>query len=76
MITIRYFASLREQMGQAEARIPSNGIHTVLDAWGAANGDQEIPANLLVSINQDYARLDSPVQSGDEIAFFPPVTGG
>ncbi|HHJ20631.1 MAG TPA: molybdopterin converting factor subunit 1 [Gammaproteobacteria bacterium] len=75
-MTIRYFASLREQMGQSEARISSNGIHTVLDAWVAANGDREIPANVLVSINQDYARLDSPVQSGDEIAFFPPVTGG
>ncbi|OAN50242.1 molybdopterin synthase sulfur carrier subunit [Paramagnetospirillum marisnigri] len=29
-----------------------------------------------VAVNQDYAGLDTPVKPGDEIAFFPPVTGG
>jgi molybdopterin converting factor small subunit len=29
-----------------------------------------------VSVNQDLARHDTPVKAGDEIAFFPPVTGG
>jgi molybdopterin synthase sulfur carrier subunit len=32
--------------------------------------------NLRYAVNQQMVRLDSPVQAGDEVAFFPPVTGG
>jgi len=32
--------------------------------------------NLRCAVNQDMAGLDAPVKDGDEIAFFPPVTGG
>ena len=32
--------------------------------------------NLRCAVNQDMAKLDAPIQDGDEIAFFPPVTGG
>jgi len=34
------------------------------------------PANLLMAVNQEYVSLDTPVKAGDEVAFFPPVTGG
>jgi molybdopterin synthase sulfur carrier subunit len=75
MITIRYFASLREQYGKAEDQIDDAGIHTVDDVWKKLN-QQNLPDNVLVAVNQAYATLDAPVKSGDEVAFFPPVTGG
>jgi len=75
MITIRYFASLREKNGKAEDKIDAAGIHTVEDAWKKAN-PQRLPNNVLVAVNQAYATMDAPVKSGDEVAFFPPVTGG
>jgi molybdopterin synthase sulfur carrier subunit len=75
MITIRYFASLREQYGKAEDQIESAGIHTVEDVWKKLNS-KALPDNVLVAVNQSYAALDTPVKTGDEVAFFPPVTGG
>ena len=76
MITIRYFASLREQLGKAQEEIDPPTAATALDVWNSANQSTRAPDNLLVAINQAYARLDSPVNPGDEVAFFPPVTGG
>ncbi len=41
-----------------------------------AAGGREPPALLLVSINLEFADLETPVSEGDEVAFMPPVTGG
>ncbi len=76
MITVRFFASLREQLGTAEQRIPANAARTVAEAWRAAAGDRPLPDNTLAAVNQEYADPDTPLQAGDEVAFFPPVTGG
>ncbi len=76
MITIRYFASLREQLGKEQERIEPAGAMTALDAWKSANDGRMPPDNVLVAINQSYASLDAAVNAGDEVAFFPPVTGG
>jgi sulfur-carrier protein len=35
-----------------------------------------MPESMLAAVNMEYAELDFPVQDGDEVAFFPPVTGG
>lgn len=75
MIQIRYFASLREQCGKADEQIDAADVRTVEDVWNKMNR-QGLPENVLVAVNQAYAALDTPVKSGDEVAFFPPVTGG
>ncbi|BAE52600.1 Molybdopterin converting factor, small subunit [Paramagnetospirillum magneticum AMB-1] len=36
----------------------------------------EVMSTVRVAVNQDYGNLDTPVKAGDEVAFFPPVTGG
>ena len=76
-IRVRFFASLREHVGRAEAELPDPGVPlTVTDAWARLNPDLALPPNTLAAINLEHADLAAPVRDGDELAFFPPVTGG
>ena len=75
-LKVKFFASLSEQTGLTETTLDADSPATVLDAWNLATGDQTLPVNILCAINMAYARLDDSVSDGDEIAFFPPVTGG
>lgn len=75
-IKVRYFASLKDRVGRAEQTIDSSGLSTVRSVWHVANPDETLPDNILAAVNMDYVDLDSPVKDGDEVAFFPPVTGG
>jgi molybdopterin synthase sulfur carrier subunit len=80
-VKILYFAGLREKLGTAGETLdlPAN-ITTVgaLRDWLVAEGREALGSakNLRCAVNQDMARLEDPVKDGDEIAFFPPVTGG
>ena len=73
-ITVKFFASLREQLGTDEVELAT--ASTVLDAWRLATQQPAMPANTLCAINMDYASPEQAVDDGDEVAFFPPVTGG
>lgn len=75
-IRVRYFASLRETMGRSEESLAAEGLVAVADVWKAVNRGLPMPANLLCAVNMEYARPDTPVKDGDEVGFFPPVTGG
>lgn len=74
-ITVRFFASVRERLGKAQEIIDSAGISNVADVW-KQSARIALPDNLLAAVNMEYARPDQPVRDGDEVAFFPPVTGG
>ena len=75
-IKILYFASLRERLNRSEDIIPFQQGLTVNEVWSVANEDLALPPNVLTSINQEYATFNSIVEDFDEVAFFPPVTGG
>lgn len=76
-IEVKFFASLREQVGKAECCLSSTNIENVSDVWRAAvAAEQLMPENTLVAINMEYVDNTQTVQDGDEVAFFPPVTGG
>lgn len=75
-INVKFFASLREKLGSDEQQLDPAGLETVQAVWGAATGNTEMPANLLSAVNMEYVDLNYPVKDGDEVAFFPPVTGG
>ena len=74
-ITVRFFASVRERLGKELETIDSAGISNVADVW-RHSALSPMPDNLLAAINMEYARPDQAVRDGDEVAFFPPVTGG
>ena len=81
---ILYFAWLRAKTGTASEEVsPPPEVTTVgaLMEWLAASrpGFAEAlaaPGVVRAAVNQDYAQVDDPVRLGDEVAFFPPVTGG
>ncbi len=83
-MNILYFAWVRDRVGIAEETVvPPDDVATVGDliAWLAARGGgrAEAFADLSViraAVNQEHVPFDHPVAAGDEIAFFPPVTGG
>ena len=81
---ILYFAWLRDKAGMSERQVsPPPGIATVgaLIDWLAAQdeGQAAVFADRSVvrfAVNQEFAETDTPIDPGDEVAFFPPVTGG
>ncbi|MDH5407007.1 MAG: molybdopterin converting factor subunit 1 [Gammaproteobacteria bacterium] len=75
-IQVKFFASLREQLQIDEIQIQADQAGTVMQVWQQATNSQAIPANLLCAINMEYVGLEHAVVDGDEVAFFPPVTGG
>jgi molybdopterin synthase sulfur carrier subunit len=83
-IRILYFARLREAFGQdREEVILPESVRSVAElvAWLGARGQpwaSELAAGkpFRVAVNQDMAQPASPINPGDEVAFFPPVTGG
>lgn len=80
-ITVLYFASLKEALAlSSETLALPVGVETVgaLRDWLANNGRPALATakNLRCAVNQDMAGLDARIFEGDEVAFFPPVTGG
>lgn len=75
-LQVRYFASLRDRMGRAGDTIDDVNAVSIAEIWARVSGNKPLPANTLVAVNMEYAGLDRQVKDGDEVAFFPPVTGG
>ncbi len=81
---ILYFAWVRERAGTAEETVaPPATVATValLADWLASRSPGHAAAfadrkRLRVAINQEQARFDDPIGPNDEVAFFPPMTGG
>lgn len=76
VITVNFFASLREHVGQAEAEVEQGAVKSVADVWSQATNNMALPENTLMAVNMEYVDSSCTVKAGDEVAFFPPVTGG
>jgi len=75
-ISVKFFASLREKLGKDEASVEYRADMTVLDVWQSLFPDIPLPQNTLSAVNLEYVNTDQLLNEGDEVAFFPPVTGG
>lgn len=75
-IKVRYFASLRDRMGRSEQQVSLDREQlTVAELWKEIS-DDPIPDTILVAVNMEYTDASHQLKAGDEVAFFPPVTGG
>jgi molybdopterin synthase sulfur carrier subunit len=75
-VKVLFFASLREQVGKGQAILEYSTPITALQVWQLTSGKDLMPNTVRVAINQSYSDASTGVQDGDEVAFFPPVTGG
>jgi len=80
-VHVLYFASLKEALGTGAEHLELPGeVSTVgqLRDWLVGQGRAVLATakNLRCAVNQDMVKLDAAIKDGDEIAFFPPVTGG
>ncbi|UTW02440.1 MoaD/ThiS family protein [Amphritea atlantica] len=81
MVNVLFFASLREALGvgqvsyQLDCSVSAAGLVEQLQAQGV-EWQKALSGQLLCSVNQDIVPLDTVISDGDEVAFFPPVTGG
>src|SRR5688572_17109980 len=74
-VTVRLFAMLRERAGASEVTVELPDGATVRDAL-AALGDLADGMPLVMAVNREYAPEDARLDSGDELALIPPVSGG
>ena len=83
-VKVLWFANLREQIGtgvemidlpDSASTVAGLRLHLMKRgaAWQSALADMKV---VRVAVNQDMAAAGAPLNHGDEVAFFPPVTGG
>ncbi|MEW6164323.1 MAG: molybdopterin converting factor subunit 1 [Pseudomonadota bacterium] len=79
-VNILYFAGLREALGTGAESVELPPDAATVGALRAALGQRHpellTAKNLRAAVNQQMVGMDAPVADGDEVAFFPPVTGG
>ena len=81
-MTLLYFAWVRQKIGKSEERLTPEvrDVASLVDhlrSLGPNYADAFADlSRIRVAVNQHHAGLDAPVGPNDEIAFFPPVTGG
>lgn len=81
-LDLRYFAWLRERLGASAEQVTADvadvaGLVTWLRGRGPEYASAFAPENRVrCAVNEEFAQNDQAIRAGDEVAFFPPVTGG
>lgn len=80
MLTVLFFAKIREQLGESRLQcahfVQVDALIDALSERGEHWGDVLRAPNVIVAINQAVAKKGQLLRDGDEVAFYPPVTGG
>lgn len=79
-VAVRFFASLREVAGTGEMRLELPAGSSAGDVWAACVARWPAlasrRASTVLAVNREFARAETPVGDGDEVALLPPVSGG
>ena len=80
MLTVLFFAKIREQLGESRLQCAYvDSVDALIDAL-SARGERWAEVlrapNVIVAVNRAVANKSNRLRDGDEVAFYPPVTGG
>ena len=75
-IKVKFFASLTDLVGMKEIDVEFESQLNVINVWQSVCGAAQMPVGCLYAINHDYCEPDQLLKDGDEVAYFPPLTGG
>lgn len=75
-LKVRFFASLAESVGRREAVCEFVEGMTTADVWRRFHDGAALSPEILCAVNHSYSSADQRLADSDEVAFFPPVTGG
>ncbi len=75
-IKVKFFASMRDEAGLSEGEVEFVDGITLADIWSQLCKGIDYPESVMVAVNMEYVSGEPVLKDGDELAFFPPVTGG
>ena len=76
VIVVKYFASISDAIGKTSEQIECRDKITAGDIWVDVSKNIKYTGKVMVAVNHEYVDMSYLLSQNDEIAFFPPVTGG
>ncbi|NKB37054.1 MAG: molybdopterin converting factor subunit 1 [Gammaproteobacteria bacterium] len=75
-IKVKFFARMRDEAGIGDGEVDfKEGISTA-EVWTTLVKNTDFPESVMIAVNMEYVSGEVELKDGDEVAFFPPVTGG
>ena len=75
-IKVKCFARMRDETGISGGEVEFVEGICSKDIWSQLTKDVEFPESVMIAVNMEYISGEPALKDGDEVAFFPPVTGG
>ena len=75
-IKVKFFARMRDEAGLSSGEVAFVEGITLADIWTQMTSGVDYPESVMVAVNMEYISGEPELKDGDELAFFPPVTGG
>ena len=76
IIVVKYFASISDALGKTSETIDVQQVKTAGEIWSDVSKNIKYTGKVMVAVNHEYVDMSYLLNDNDEIAFFPPVTGG
>lgn len=83
MLTVRFFAAIRERVGRPVVELAWDDSYAAINALVSrleceipGAGESLLASRTLVAVNREVVTRHHTLRDGDEVAFYPPVTGG
>ncbi len=75
-IKVKFFARMRDEAGRSDGEVEYVKGMSTADLWSKLVKDVDYPESVMLAVNMEYVSGEVVLNDGDEVAFFPPVTGG
>ena len=76
IIVVKYFASISDIVGKTSEKMDIKQNQTAGDIWSDVSKNIKYTGTVMVAVNHKYVDISHVLKDNDEVAFFPPVTGG